>query len=91
MPTICHPLHLPQASQIREAALRSESSKGASSSSDGNTGGRTSGDSPVSDFPLSRGAWPALEFIKMEGELLPTEPEAFDCESGGGGCARAVG
>ena len=61
---------------------------GASSSDNGADGGTGSGlgrdGSTVSEFPLSRGAWPALEFIKMEGELLPTEPEAFDCETGAG-------
>ena len=58
---------------------------GRDGSTDDSTGGSTG-----NGFPLSKGAWPALEFIKMEGELLPTEPEAFDCELGGLGGGGAL-
>eukprot|EP00955_Chlamydomonas_euryale_P031516 331027-Chlamydomonas_euryale.AAC.3 len=28
-------------------------------------------------------AWPAVEYVRMEGELLPVEPESFDGGRGG--------
>jgi hypothetical protein len=69
-----HPL--PHLSQYQHQQSRLDSGKGTSSSSSG--GG---GDSSVlGGRPLQRRPWPALEFVRMEGEILPAELESFDCE-----------